>query len=87
MLPKLPISFLRQLASHFSSHIVRTSLNQLIYIYILDCKGVRGEWDDEGHMKAWQSMYLFWGGKYGVRQTYHVPLLHAGEGLVAGSPI
>jgi hypothetical protein len=83
MFPKLPHSFLRHLASHFSSHTVRPSLNQHIYIYI-DCKGVRDVLDDRGHLEAWQSMYLFWRGKYGVGETYHVPLLHAGKVLLEG---
>ncbi len=33
--PKLPISFLRHLASHISSHIVWPSLNQHMCIYML----------------------------------------------------
>jgi hypothetical protein len=61
MCSQAPNFFLKTLASHFSSHIVQPSLNQHLYI---DCKGVRGVWDDRGQREAWQSMFLFWGGKY-----------------------
>jgi hypothetical protein len=81
MCSQAPNFFLKTLASHFSSHIVQPSLNQHLYI---DCKGVRGVWDDRGQREAWQSMFLFWGGKYiQVSMLWSSPCVkHIGDGAI-----